>query len=95
MLEMRAGAKEQKLQVRRGRLLRAARSTKMTKAEVASLGIRDREAKQVAGTMWVHDLRAGEIACTLSHVSAWCRAVRSGATTMNVDDFLFCNRAVS
>ena len=28
---------------------------KMTKAEVASLGIRDREVKRVAGIMWVHD----------------------------------------
>jgi GR25 family glycosyltransferase involved in LPS biosynthesis len=57
---------------------------KMTKAEVASLGISDREAKRVAGMMWVHDLRAGEIACTLSHVSAWRRAARGGATTLAV-----------
>ena len=69
---------------------------KMTKAEVASLGIRDREAKRVAGIMWVHDLRAGEIACTLSHVSAWRRAVRSGATTLAVfeDDCTFSDAGV-
>jgi GR25 family glycosyltransferase involved in LPS biosynthesis len=30
------------------------------------------------------DLRAGEIACTLSHVSPWRRAARSGATTLAV-----------
>ena len=46
--------------------------------------------------MWVHDLRAGEIACTLSHVSAWRRAFRSGATTLAVfeDDCTFSDAGV-